>query len=183
MPHISPARLTRFSVLSLFTLLCSAQEFRATLSGQITDKQGGAVATAKITVVDQDSQARTDTVSGTDGFYDIPFLAPATYTITVERPGFKRYSRAGVRLSANDRTTVDAVLETGAVNEQITVSAEASALESATASTGEALGSRQVSELPLSGRSALIVSQVAYGVVPTGNIQFVRPYDAGGPSG
>jgi len=179
----SARRICAISFLSLVPLLSSAQEFRATLSGQITDKQGGVVPAAKIAVVNQESKARTDTVSGSDGFYNLPFLAPATYSVAVESPGFKRYVREGVRLGANERATVDAVLEIGAVNEQVTVTAEPSALESATASTGEALSSRQVSELPLSGRSALIVSQVAYGVVPTGNIQFVRPYDAGGPSG
>jgi hypothetical protein len=162
---------------------CQAQEFRATLSGRVTDAQGGVIAAAKITAVNQESRGRSETVSGPDGFYNLPFLAPAAYTISIESSGFKRYVRDGVRLNANDRVTVDAALELGNVNEQVTVTAEASALESATASTGEALESRQVSDLPLSGRAALILSQVAYGVIPTGNIQFVRPYDAGGPSG
>jgi len=105
-------------------------------------------------VVNQESRAKTETVSGPDGFYSIPFLAPAAYEISVESPGFKRYVRDGVRLGANDRVTVDAVLEIGGVNEQVTINAEASALEAATASTGEALESRQVSDLPLSGRAA-----------------------------
>jgi len=176
------------SVAPLTLLLCvagssKAQEFRATLSGRVTDTQGAVVPSAKILALDVDSQAKTETVSGSDGFYSIPFLAPAAYTIFIESVGFKRYVREGVRLNANDRVTVDAALEVGGVNDQVTVNAEASALETATASTGEALESRQVSDLPLSGRAALILSQVAYGVIPTGNIQFVRPYDASGPSG
>ena len=160
-----------------------AQEFRATLNGRVTDTQGAVVPGAKISVVNQESHARTETVTGPDGFYNIPFLAPAAYTISVEAPGFKHYTREGVRLSVNDRVTVDATLELGGVNEQVTVSAEAPLVQTATASTGEVLESRQVSDLPLAGRAALILSQVAYGVVPTGNIQFVRPYDASGPSG
>lgn len=177
-------RLSRIAaVLVLSGCAGVAQEFRATLNGRVTDSQGAVVASAKVAAVNQESQSRTETMTGADGFYDIPFLAPAAYTITIESPGFKRYIREGVRLSANDRVAVDAVLELGGVNEQITISAEASALESSTASTGEALESRQVSDLPLSGRAALILSQVAYGVIPTGNIQFVRPYDASGPSG
>jgi len=174
-------------LLSALMLLASsighAQEFRATLTGRVTDTQGAVVPSAKVAVVNQESRAKTETVSGSDGFYSIPFLAPAAYEISVESPGFKGYIRDGVRLGANDRVTVDAVLEIGGVNEQVTINAEASALEAATASTGEALESRQVSDLPLSGRAALILSQVAYGVIPTGNIQFVRPYDASGPSG
>jgi len=178
----------RHGVLAFLVLLCIAghsfaQEFRATLTGRVTDTQGAVVPGAKIVVLDLESQAKSETVSGSDGFFSIPFLAPAAYTISIESAGFKRYVREGVRLNANDRVTVDAALEVGGVSDQVTVNAEASALESATASTGEALESRQVSDLPLSGRAALILSQVAYGVIPTGNIQFVRPYDASGPSG
>ena len=187
---LKPTTIKRSLRLATVSLLCLAslrpgvaQEFRATLSGRVTDWQGGVVAAATITAVNQDSKGRSETVSGPDGYYNLPFLAPAAYTITVEGSGFKKYVREGVRLAANERVTVDAVLELGAVSEQITVTAEASALESATASTGEILESRQVSDLPLSGRAALILSQVAYGVIPTGNIQFVRPYDAGGPAG
>jgi hypothetical protein len=170
-------------LMALAVIAAWSQEFRATLNGRVTDSQGAVVPGAKIIVVNQESQARTETVSGADGFYNIPFLAPGAYSITVESPSFKRYVRDGVHLSLNDRVTVDVALEVGAVSEQINVTAEASLVQTATASTGEVLESRQVSDLPLAGRAALILSQVAYGIVPTGNIQFVRPYDASGPSG
>ncbi|MCU1260776.1 MAG: hypothetical protein JWO80_3661 [Bryobacterales bacterium] len=184
MPLISNTRLGAVFILLFASAgLSRAQEFRATLNGRVTDSQGAVVAGAKISVVNQESQARSETVTGSDGFYNIPFLAPAAYTISVESSGFKRYLREGVRLSINDRVTVDAVLEVGTINEQVTVSAEASLVQSATASTGEVIDAKQVADLPLSGRAALILSQVAYGVIPTGNIQFVRPYDASGPSG
>jgi hypothetical protein len=68
-----------------------AQEFRATLSGRVIDTQGAVVPSAKVTVTNQESQARTETVSGPDGFYNIPFLAPSAYTIFIEAAGFKRY--------------------------------------------------------------------------------------------
>src|SRR5437016_13608345 len=92
-----------------------AQEFRATLNGRVTDIQGAVVPSAKISVTNQESESRTETVSGPDGFYNIPFLAPSAYTIVIEAAGFKRYIREGVRLSANDRVTVDARLELGGV--------------------------------------------------------------------
>ncbi len=63
----------------------------------------------------------------------------AAYTISIESAGFKRYVREGVRLNANDCVTVKAALKVGGVNDQVTVNAEVSALEIATASTGEAL--------------------------------------------
>lgn len=46
---------------------CFAQEFRATLTGRVTDVQGAVVPAAKISVVDLESQAKTETVSGLCG--------------------------------------------------------------------------------------------------------------------
>src|SRR5262245_302075 len=125
------------SVVWLLSGLTFAQEFRATLGGRVMDAQGAIVPGAKISVVNQESRSRTETVSGPDGFYIVPFLAPGLYTITIESPSFKRSVREGIRLSVNDRATVDAMLEVGAVNEQVTVNAEASLVQSATASTAK----------------------------------------------
>ena len=83
------------------------------MNGRVTDTQGAVVAGAKISVVNQESHARSESLSGLDGYYNIPFLAPAAYTISIEAAGFKRNVREGVRLSINDRVTVDATLELG----------------------------------------------------------------------
>src|SRR5437764_11305292 len=76
--------LVAIAFASVFMGTAVAQEFRATLSGRVTDAQGAVLAGTRIVLVNQESQARTETVSGADGFYNIPFLTPAAYTITVE---------------------------------------------------------------------------------------------------
>ena len=67
-----------------------AQEFRATMSGRVSDSQNAVIAGAKIVATQIGTEAKFETVSGADGLYTIPFLPPGTYRLTAETPGFKR---------------------------------------------------------------------------------------------
>ena len=82
-----------FGTLLLLTAVCTAQEFRATISGRVTDAQESVVPSVKISVVQIGTEAKFETVSDHDGLYTIPFLPPATYRLTAEAAGFKRYVR------------------------------------------------------------------------------------------
>lgn len=160
-----------------------AQEFRATISGRITDPQGAVIANTKVTATQLDTAARYEVATDTEGSYLIPFLPPAMYRITAERSGFKRYVREGVEAAANDRLRIDIQLEVGAATETVTVAAEAPILQTATASTGQAIVSAQIENMPVSGRTPLALAQLAFGVVPNTDPRFTRPFDNGGPSG
>jgi len=63
------------------------------------------------------------------GEYLLPTLTPGTYTITVKSSGFQSYSRTGVLVEANNITRVDVALAIGAINESVTVSAQAGTLQ------------------------------------------------------
>jgi len=170
----------------LFTFLpatCLSQEFRATISGRITDAQNSVVAAVKITAVQIGTEARFEAVSDHDGLYTIPFLPPATYRLTAEAPGFKRYVRENLAAGSNERLGIDIQMEVGAVNETINVTAEASVLQTTTASTGQVISSAQIENMPVSGRTPLALAQLAFGVVPNTDPRFTRPFDNAGPSG
>ncbi|HZS06691.1 MAG TPA: carboxypeptidase-like regulatory domain-containing protein [Blastocatellia bacterium] len=55
-----------------------AQEFRATLTGRVTDAGGAAVPSAKITVKNLQTGEEFSATSGGDGNYTLPFLIPGT---------------------------------------------------------------------------------------------------------
>ena len=87
-------------------LLCStalfAQEFRAAFTGRVTDPQGAAVPSAKITATQTSTGTRAQTTGGADGQYTIPFLSPGEYTLEAEAPGFKRYVRKGITAGSGE---------------------------------------------------------------------------------
>src|SRR4051794_27839069 len=93
--------------LALLAGTGSAQEYRATLNGVISDAQDARVPAALVTLTNEGTGAKSTTVSTASGQYIAPLLPPGAYTVNVEAPGFKRYLRSGVQLSTNERVTLD----------------------------------------------------------------------------
>ncbi|MBN8731454.1 MAG: TonB-dependent receptor [Acidobacteria bacterium] len=167
-------------------LVCScalAQEYRSTISGRVTDPSGSAVATAKITVVERNTGARSETESGSDGSYSLPFLAPGPYTLSAEVSGFKKYIQEGLNIGTNQRIALDIALQLGSQVESVTVSADVAMLQTATASVGQVIGENEISVLPMNGRTPLTLAQLSFGVTPSSDPRFTRPFDNAGPSG
>lgn len=159
-----------------------AQEFRGSMGGRVIDQQQALVPNVKITAVNNDNGARFQTTSSADGSYSLPFLPPGPYTVTAEAPGFKRYSNPNLRVATNERQQLDIALELGDVGQSVTITAESSLLETATASTGQVINSRQIENMPMNGRTPLVLAQLAFGVTPNSDPKFSRPFDNSGPS-
>jgi len=170
------------AVLILSTA-CWSQEFRAVISGRITDPQEASIGGVTITATRVDTGAKHVTVSDHEGRYSLPFLAPAAYRIVYEAAGFKRYQRDGVAVGTNERIGLDIRLEVGAVTETVNITAEAPMLQTTTASSGQVITTRQIERMPVSGRTPLALAQLAFGVIPNTDPRFTRPFDNAGPSG
>lgn len=166
----------------LLGAILHAQEFRSTISGSVTDPQGAAIAGVKLSGVQAETGARTETATTGEGLYTLPFLVPGTYTLFIQAPGFKGYERKGITVNANERVRVDILLEVGAVSEAVTVTADASLLETATGSSGQSINQRQIESMPLNGRTPMVAAALAPGVVFTLATNFVHAYDNGGNS-
>src|ERR1700682_3103136 len=167
----------------LIAVTAWSQEFRATITGRVIDAQNAIVVNAKITATMIATGARSETTSGTEGGYTIPFLTPGTYRVEAQVPGFKRYVRDGLEVNTGERMGLDVRLELGQITETVTVTAEAPLLETATATTGQVIRSSQVENMPMNGRTPLVLAQLAMGVVPNSDPKFNRPFDNAGPSG
>lgn len=175
--------LRRITLLLCLAVLCSAQEFRGTITGRVTDSQSGAVPGAKIVATLVATGARSATETGSDGLYTIPFLTPGVYKVEVEAAGFKHYIRDKVDVNAGDRLGVDIELSLGQITETVSVTAEAPLLDTTSASAGQTIDSTQVENMPMNGRTPLVLAQLAFGVVPNSDPKFNRPFDNAGPSG
>jgi hypothetical protein len=121
-------RSIRTALLSLcLALLASpamAQFDRSQVSGRVKDSQGGLVPGATVTVTNQQTRQSTTAVTDETGFYTFPNLASGKYTITTELQGFKKVVRPDVTLDAAASITLDFTLETGALTESVTVTAD-----------------------------------------------------------
>ena len=79
---------------------------------------------------------KRSTVTNATGEYNSLPLQPGRYSITVRQPGFRERTAAAT-LGVGQRLQLDFALEIGAVSEQVSVSANAATIETATSEIGQ----------------------------------------------
>ncbi|HVG39479.1 MAG TPA: carboxypeptidase-like regulatory domain-containing protein, partial [Pyrinomonadaceae bacterium] len=150
-------RLQTLFQLALAALLITAlapfaksQTNRGAITGNVFDPNGAAVADVQITASNAATGSTFQAKSTGDGTYRFSELPAGTYTLSATAQGFKTGEVTGVVVEVNSTAARDIVLQTGAVAETVTVSAEgALTVQSETSDIGTVVGSRQVLELPL----------------------------------
>jgi hypothetical protein len=143
-----------------------AQEFRGSLTGQVVDPSGAVIPNAKVIVTSMATGAVTPTVTGPQGFYNVPFLTPGEYQISVDAPGFERYLQTGINVLTAQAATVNVRMSVGNQTASVTVHADAALIDSADASTGQVMTADELSDLPSNGRTPLGFARDAYGAIP-----------------
>ena len=116
------ARIVLVFVL-LAAISLSAQTFRGTILGTVTDPSGAVIAGAKVTVKNTGTGLERTTETSADGSYALPELPIGTYTVTVTLSGFETFVANGVAVDVASERRVDAALKTGAVSTKVEVSA------------------------------------------------------------
>jgi hypothetical protein len=125
------------------------QTTNGNIQGTVTDPSGAAVGGASVTGRNLDTGLSITTVATDAGLYSLANLPPGRYTVIVEGPNLKKYSREGVTVQTGATVALDVQMQLGAVSENITVNADASQLETATSDIGATVETSLVSNLPL----------------------------------
>jgi hypothetical protein len=169
-----------FAVVSLLAASSlTAQEFRATVKGQVVDGSKAAVPGATVNVQNKDTNEIASAVTNTEGNYTIPFLRPGPYTLTVELSGFQKYTRTDMRLEVGQTAIINVPLSVGQLTESVTVSAESPLLETSKADRGTVIDSARIAELPLQSRSPMALVPLVAGVNYNAQAIYLRPFDNG----
>lgn len=169
----------RIHVLLALALLSSSAfaQTRGTFSGTVTDQSGAAVPNARVTATDTQKGTKTEAVSESSGAYTIPFLTPGTYDIKAEAPGFKAFTRQQVTLDAGAHPIIDIPMAIGSVNEAVTVTADSPLITASSSSIGQTITTKEVEDLPVNGRTPLMLDTLAMGAVSIFEPGPVRPFD------
>ncbi len=166
-----------------FTPIVTAQEYRGTISGAVTDATKSPVPGAKVTVTETHTNSRVQLVTNDSGAYTATALLPGDYDINVSKTGFKDYTRRGIHLGAGERPVIDLTLEVGDTTQTVDVTADTPLLISENASVGEAITTKEVEDLPLNGGTPITLSALSIGVIATGQPGLIHPFDSGGAVG
>ncbi len=147
--------LVRWLLLSSFVpaLLLAQSAGTSGLSGTVTDPTGGSVPNVTVTITNTSNNATRTTQTGSDGTYRFTLLPPGPYNVRFTASGFKNAEVTQVVLNVTETPVVDQKLEVGAQSDRVTVEASVETLQTTSSSLGTTIGSRQVTELPLSSRN------------------------------
>jgi hypothetical protein len=169
-----------YFLLSIFagSLLCVnfafAQGTSSRLTGTTTDTSGAAVPDATVTLTNEATGQSLTTQTSETGAYTFDLISVGTYTITVEKAGFKRFVSTKNNVNVNLPTTLNVPLEVGDVSATVTVENTAEAVQTGTSgNVGTTIEQRTVESLPivgLRGRNPLDLINFQPGVVVGANI-------------
>src|SRR5215472_223948 len=136
------------------------------ISGALTDQQGNAIVGAKVQVINQESNAKKETTSDDKGAFAVPFLPAGNYLVTVEAPGFNPTTSQMIPLAVGQAYESNAQLTVEGTVSSVEVNAgnNAASIELGTGNLVTTLGEKEVTGIPLNGRSVVQMLTMAPGV-------------------
>jgi len=155
---------------ALISLPLRAQVAGATLSGTISDAQGGAIPNAKVSARNVATGVSTDTTTNGTGSYSIVNLLPGDYEVNVSAAGFSTIVTK-VTLTVGAKQELSTSLQVGQVTQEVQVTGVAPIVETTNATLSGQVEGTQIVQLPLNGRDWASLATLNPGVAS------VRPHE------
>ena len=116
--------------------------------GVVTDPTGAVIPNVAITATEPQTNLTRAAVTDASGHYELHSMRPTAYTISAEGAGFKKMTESGVRLEANQSLTFNLKLEVGAINQSVSVEANAVQVDTTTSTLSSVVDQSRIVELP-----------------------------------
>jgi hypothetical protein len=137
----------------VFSTAAHAQVAGGTLSGTVTDPNGGGVPKASVVITNVATGVDREVTTNSDGFYTVVNLVPGTYQLKVTATGFNPEETTGINMTVGAQQTLDVTLHVGTVSNRVEVTAETPAVQLTSSDISAVVNATTVRELPLNGRS------------------------------
>ena len=157
--------LSLLVLIAPFTPSIRGQLVSGSITGNVTDQSGAAVAGADVRATDNATGVQLSTKSNSSGYFNLSNLIAGTYTVVISTPGFKELSRAGIVVDIGAVVRLDSRLEVGSVQQQVSVTGAAPQLQTDKVELGITINSTQLVDLPSEGRNPTALAAVQAGVL------------------
>src|SRR5581483_6623568 len=159
----------------------SAQQATAQLGGKVTDSTGAIVVGAEVTLRNSQTGISRKTTTNNDGEYIFPLVPIGNYEITVKQKSFQSYQQKGITLEINQNAKVDVALRAGAPSEVVEVNANATQVDTQSATLGKVETTQRIEDLPLVERDTMQMGLLQAGVfVPEAEDGSGNPFSVSG---
>src|SRR6266404_7928744 len=150
--------------IATFSSAARGQVTGATLSGLLTDEQGGPVPEAKVKIKNLGTGVTREVETNSDGLYSAPNLIPGNYDVTVSAKGFQNVVQKAVTLTVGAQQALNISLKVGSINQTIEVNAALPNVQTTTSTVSATVDSITMRELPLNGRDWTSLATLEPGV-------------------
>jgi len=137
--------------VSIFASTVHAQTFRGSIQGTVTDSSGATIPGARIKVFSSGTGLSRTLGTNDQGAYVANELPLGTYSVTVEKQGFRTTTLNGVAVSVGSPARADVKLDAGTVEEVVQVNADVPLVETISNNSGGTIDAVMASELPING--------------------------------
>src|SRR5579863_8293526 len=148
----SSIRSIAIGVVALALALSAFGQGGATgaIAGTVQDASGAVVANADVRITNQETNVLERSVrTGPDGTFTAPLLPVATYSVSIQAPGFAEGKFDNIAVRVTETTRMIAKLSPQAVQQKVEVQAEVQTVDTSDATTGQAIESNTIRSLPL----------------------------------
>ena len=149
------------------------------ISGRVKDPSGRNIPGAEIRLQELNTNQTYSIHADANGYYRLPVLPVGKYTLIVSAQGFSDYRRTGIVLDTDDALTLDVPLGLASVTQAVTVTDTPAHLDPDNTQLGEVISGRQMTAVPLNGRSYTDLLSLQAGVVPQTSITSQTVQDVG----
>lgn len=125
------------------------QSTTASIAGTVADEKQSVIVSATVTARNVDTGFSRNVQTDGEGRYNFVNLPIGAYEVTVEAPNFAKYVQTGITLLVNQNAVIDVALKAGGVQEVVTVTEDASLLNTTTAEVSTRFDEKRLSELPI----------------------------------
>jgi len=158
------ALVVAFSVL--FQLNAAWADVGGKITGVVKDQTDAVIAGATVVAVNIATGVKQTTKTDEQGSYAFPVLPVGVYEINVTANGFKPNKTKGLAIDINSAFTVDVTLQLSEQDQTVTVTEGAARVETSDTQLGQVIGSKQITSIPLNGRSYTDLFATQVGVTP-----------------
>ena len=168
------------ALLVAFSGAVSAQVSSGAITGAVRDANDAVIAGAKVKITQSATSVTRETLTDERGQFSAPNLRPGEYSVTVTATGFQGRTFTGIILAVDQTVNLPAVLQPGAVEQTIEVTAAAPLLDSSTSSLGQVIDNKKIIDLPLNGRNPFALGLLTGFTTPVRGVASNLPFVGGG---